>query len=122
MEQIKTVRIRNISQLYLLKQINSCLGKREIPKEVIHRMFRIVHSGKLGKKGFLVLCLNKIEDDDYGIEEAVGMYPGRMWLDENMGTIEVKSGCRKKADWYIAYAKVNGQRIYVLYQPKERHN
>ena len=77
--------------MYLLKQINSCLGKREIPKEVIHRMFRIVHSGKLGKKGFLVLCLNKIEDDYYGIEEAVGMYPGRMWLDENMGTIEVKS-------------------------------
>lgn len=76
--------------MYLLKQINSYLGKREIPKEVIHRMFRIVHSGKLGKKGFLVLCLNKIEDDYYGIEEAVGMYPGRMWLDENMGTIEVK--------------------------------
>ena len=35
---------------------------------VIHRMFRIVHSGKLGKKGFLVLCLNKIEDDYYGID------------------------------------------------------
>ena len=78
----KKVRIRNISQLYLLKQINPCLGKREIPKEVIRRMFRMIHSGKLGEKGFLVLCLNKIEDDYYGIEEAVGMYPCRMWLDE----------------------------------------
>ena len=77
--------------MYLLKQINPCLGKREVPKEVIRRMFRIVHSGKLGKKGFLVLCLNKIEDDYYGIEEVVGMYPYRMWLDESIGAMSRKS-------------------------------
>lgn len=69
------VRIKTISQWYLLKQLNPYLGKKRVPKEVMRAICHILDLKELGKDGYVVLCLDKIADDFYGIEDAVGMYP-----------------------------------------------
>lgn len=117
---MKAIRIKTVSQLYLLKQMNPYLGKYKVPKEVIRKMFHILYSKKLGKDGFLILCLNRIEDDYYGIEDAAAVYPNKIWLEETMNVIPTRNKKGKRRDWYIAYLTVNAQKIQILYTTKDQ--
>lgn len=56
------IRIKTVSQWYLLKQLNGYLGKKQIPEEVMRKIHHILYSRKLGKNGFLILCLNCIKE------------------------------------------------------------
>ncbi|WP_125142146.1 hypothetical protein [Clostridium transplantifaecale] len=115
----KSIRIKTVSQWYLLKQMNNdnFFGKRKIPEEVINQIFRMLYSKQLGRDGYIILCFSKVADDLMGIEDIVGLYPYRLWLDEDMDEIETRTKKGKIKHWYIAHVRVRGQRakIAVIY-------
>lgn len=55
----KAIRIRTVSQWYLLKQLNCYLGKRKFPKEVMRKIYHILSSKKLGKDGLSLCALGR---------------------------------------------------------------
>ena len=116
----KAVRIRTVSQWHLLKQLNDYLGKRKVPEEVMRKIYHILCSKELGKKGFLVLCLDKLNDDWYGIEEAVGMYPNKIKVKEDIDEILTRSKRGKFRSWYVSYIKMDSQKIPLIYTTKKQ--
>ena len=116
----KAVRIRTVSQWRLLKQLNDYLGKRKVPEEVMRKIYYILCSKELGKKGFLVLCLDKLNDDWYGIEEAVGMYPNKIKVKEDIDEILTRSRRGKLRSWYVSYIKIGSQKIPLIYTTKKQ--
>ena len=116
----KAVRIRTVSQWRLLKQLNNYLGKRKVPEEVMRKIYYILCSKELGKKGFLVLCLDKLNDDWYGIEEAVGMYPNKIKVKEDIDEILTRSRRGKLRSWYVSYIKMDSQKIPLIYTTKKQ--
>ena len=116
----KAVRIRTVSQWHLLKQLNDYLGKRKVPEEVMRKIYHILCSKELGKKGFLVLCLDKLNDDWYGIEEAVGMYPNKIKVKEDIDEILTRSRRGKFRSWYVSYIKIGSQKIPLIYTTKKQ--
>lgn len=116
----KAVRIRTVSQWRLLKQLNDYLGKRKVPEEVMRKIYHILCSKELGKKGFLVLCLDKLNDDWYGIEEAVGMYPNKIKVKEDIDEILTRSRRGKLRSWYVSYIKIGSQKIPLIYTTKKQ--
>ena len=116
----KAVRIRTVSQWHLLKQLNDYLGKRTVPEEVMRKIYHILCSKELGKKGFLVLCLDKLNDDWYGIEEAVGMYPNKIKVKEDIDEILTRSRRGKLRSWYVSYIKIGSQKIPLIYTTKKQ--
>lgn len=116
----KAVRIRTVSQWHLLKQLNDYLGKRKVPEEVMRKIHHILCSKELGKKGFLVLCLDKLNDDWYGIEEAVGMYPNKIKVKEDIDEILTRSRRGKLRSWYVSYIKMDSQKIPLIYTTKKQ--
>ena len=116
----KAVRIRTVSQWHLLKQLNNYLGKRKVPEEVMRKIYYILCSKELGKKGFLVLCLDKLNDDWYGIEEAVGMYPNKIKVKEDIDEILTRSRRGKLRSWYVSYIKIGSQKIPLIYTTKKQ--
>ncbi len=116
----KAVRIRTVSQWRLLKQLNNYLGKRKVPEEVMRKIYYILCSKELGKKGFLVLCLDKLNDDWYGIEEAVGMYPNKIKVKEDIDEILTRSRRGKLRSWYVSYIKIGSQKIPLIYTTKKQ--
>ena len=116
----KAVRIRTVSQWRLLKQLNNYLGKRKVPEEVMRKIHHILCSKELGKKGFLVLCLDKLNDDWYGIEEAVGMYPNKIKVKEDIDEILTRSRRGKFRSWYVSYIKMDSQKIPLIYTTKKQ--
>lgn len=116
----KAVRIRTVSQWRLLKQLNNYLGKRKVPEEVMRKIYHILCSKELGKKGFLVLCLDKLNDDWYGIEEAVGMYPNKIKVKEDIDEILTRSRRGKLRSWYVSYIKIGSQKIPLIYTTKKQ--
>ena len=116
----KAVRIRTVSQWRLLKQLNNYLGKRKVPEEVMRKIYYILCSKELGKKGFLVLCLDKLNDDWYGIEEAVGMYPNKIKVKEDIDEILTRSRRGKFRSWYVSYIKIDSQKIPLIYTTKKQ--
>ena len=116
----KAVRIRTVSQWHLLKQLNDYLGKRKIPEEVMRKLYHILCSKKLGKKGFLIVCLDKLRDDYLGIEDIVGMYPNKIKVKEHMDEILTKSRKGKPKSWYVSYIEVRGQKIQLIYTTKKQ--
>lgn len=116
----KAVRIRTVSQWRLLKQLNNYLGKRKVPEEVMRKIYYILCSKELGKKGFLVLCLDKLNDDWYGIEEAVGMYPNKIKVKEDIDEILTRSRRGKLRSWYVSYIKIGSQNIPLIYTTKKQ--
>lgn len=116
----KAVRIRTVSQWHLLKQLNDYLGKRKVPEEVMRKIYHILCSKELGKKGFLVLCLDKLNDDWYGIEEAVGMYPNKIKVKEDIDEILTRSRRGKFRSWYVSYIKMDSQKIPLIYTTKKQ--
>lgn len=113
------MRIKTISQWYLLKQINNTFWKEKIPKEVMQKVYHILGSKKLGKDGFIVLCIRKVHDDFLGLEEAAGMYPYQCYWDEKIDEILVRNR-GKTNSWCISYARIKGQKtkIAVIYKTK----
>ena len=116
----KAIRIRTVSQWRLLKQLNDYLGKRKVPEEVMRKIYHILCSKELGKKGFLVLCLDKLNDDWYGIEEAVGMYPNKIKVKEDIDEILTRSRRGKFRSWYVSYIKMDSQKIPLIYTTKKQ--
>ena len=116
----KAIRIRTVSQWHLLKQLNDYLGKRKVPEEVMRKIHHILCSKELGKKGFLVLCLDKLNDDWYGIEEAVGMYPNKIKVKEDIDEILTRSRRGKFRSWYVSYIKMDSQKIPLIYTTKKQ--
>ena len=116
----KAIRIRTVSQWHLLKQLNDYLGKRKVPEEVMRKIHHILCSKELGKKGFLVLCLDKLNDDWYGIEEAVGMYPNKIKVKEDIDEILTRSRRGKFRSWYVSYIKIGSQKIPLIYTTKKQ--
>ena len=116
----KAIRIRTVSQWHLLKQLNDYLGKRKVPEEVMRKIYHILCSKELGKKGFLVLCLDKLNDDWYGIEEAVGMYPNKIKMKEDIDEIRTRSRRGKFRSWYVSYIKMDSQKIPLIYTTKKQ--
>ncbi len=116
----KAIRIRTVSQWRLLKQLNNYLGKRKVPEEVMRKIYYILCSKELGKKGFLVLCLDKLNDDWYGIEEAVGMYPNKIKVKEDIDEILTRSRRGKLRSWYVSYIKMDSQKIPLIYTTKKQ--
>lgn len=116
----KAIRIRTVSQWHLLKQLNDYLGKRKVPEEVMRKIYHILCSKELGKKGFLVLCLDKLNDDWYGIEEAVGMYPNKIKVKEDIDEILTRSRRGKFRSWYVSYIKMDSQKIPLIYTTKKQ--
>ncbi len=116
----KAVRIRTVSQWHLLKQLNDYLGKRKVPEEVMRKIHHILCSKELGKKGFLVLCLDKLNDDWYGIEEAVGMYPNKIKVKEDIDEILTRCRRGKFRSWYVSYIKMDSQKIPLIYTTKKQ--
>lgn len=116
----KAVRIRTVSQWRLLKQLNNYLGKRKVPEEVMRKIYYILCSKELGKKGFLVLCLDKLKDDWYGIEEVVGMYPNKIKVKEDIDEILTRSRRGKLRSWYVSYIKIGSQKIPLIYTTKKQ--
>lgn len=114
------IRIKTVSQLQLLKQLNNYLGKRKVPKEVISKIYRILYTKELRKEGFIILCLNRVSDDYMGIEDVVDLYPYRLFLEENIDEIYTKSHRGKTKKWYISHVRVKGQqtKIEVIYTTK----
>lgn len=117
----KAIRIKTISQWYLLRQINEYFGKEKIPDEVLRKIYHILYSKKLGKDGFIVLCLNKIRDDYIGINESLNMYPYQVFWEEEIDKITTRTKRGKVREWYISYAKIckQGTKIVVIYVPKD---
>ncbi len=112
------VRIKTMSQWYLLKQFNDYLGKKRVPEEVMRAICHILYSKELGKDGYVVLCLDKIADDFYGIEDAVGMYPNKLKLSERIDEIRTRSRKGKIRSWYVSYIKIKRQKIRLIYTTK----
>ncbi len=118
----KAIRIQTVSQWYLLKQLNHYLGKKRVPREVMRKICHILYSRELGKDGYVVLCLDRIADDFYGIEEAVGMYPNKLKLSERIDEIRTRGKKGKIRSWYVLYIKINGQKIQLIYTTKSQRD
>lgn len=119
----QSIKIQTVSQWYLLKQLNEngFFKKRKIPNEVMRVMLRILYSRTLGKDGFIVLSLKKIQDDSIGIEEMVNLYPYRLWLEERIEEIPTRTKNGMIQNWYMTHAKVKGQttQVKIIYTIKE---
>lgn len=113
-----TIRIKTMSQWYLLKQLNCYLGKKRVPEEVMKKVCHILSSKELGKDDYVILCLNRIVDDFYGIEDAVGMYPNKIKLLERIDEIQTRGRKGNIRSWYVSYIKINGQKIQLIYTTK----
>lgn len=116
----KVIRIRTISQWYLLKQLNNYLGKCAVPKEVMERIFYLLYSKSLGRDGYIALCLEKIEDDYVGVEEVLDIYPHKIIIPEDIGVIPTKTKKGNIKNWYISDISVCGQKskIILVYKAK----
>ena len=114
----KTIRIRTVSQWHLLKQINRYLGKKQIPEEVIVRIYYILHAKELGKDGFIVLCLDRIKDNCLEVEDAVGMYQNKIRIEEKIDEIPIRSRKGRQKSWYITHVKMKSQKIQLIYTTK----
>jgi len=66
----------------------------------------------------VVLCLERIADDFYGIEEAVGMYLNKLKMSERIDEIRTRGKKGKIRNWYVSYIKINGQKIQLIYTTK----
>lgn len=84
----------------------------------MRKVFHILDSKELGKHGYVVLCVDKLADDFYGIEDAVGMYPNKLKLSERIDEIWTKGKKGKIRSWYVSYIKINGQKIQLIYTTK----
>lgn len=113
------IKIKTVSQWELLNQLNCYLGKWKLPKAVIRKIYYMLKSKKLGKNGFIVLCLKDIKDDIIGLDEVVGLYPCQCKWEEQIDDIDIGRGKRKKC-WYISYADIRGQetKVAVVFSTK----
>lgn len=86
----KVIRIRTISQWYLLKQL------------------------------YIALCLEKIEDDYVGVEEVLDIYPHKIIMPEDIGVILTKTKKGNIKNGYISDISVCGQKskIILVYKAK----
>lgn len=113
------IKIKTVSQWYLLMQINNYLGKRKVPKAVLRKIYYMLYSQELGKDGFIVLSLKNIKDNITGLEEIVDLYPYICNWEDKIDDID--TGKRKqKRCWYISYANIKRQktRIALIYATK----
>lgn len=114
----KVIRLRTISQWYLLKQLNRYLGKHAIPKEVMEKIYFLLKS--LGRNGYIALCLEKIEDNYIGMEEVLDIYPDKISIKEESKVIPTKTEKGNMRNWYISNINVCGQetKIILIYKVK----
>lgn len=117
------IKIYTESQLVLLRNINSLLGKYKIPKEILKEVGKMLTVEKLGKCGFIAIFLNPLIDSVEEIKETLNLYPQRIEVVKDLKDIEVqekKSWMSKRKEWYLDEWKVNNDRskIYVIYSVK----
>ncbi len=82
------------------------------------RIYYILHAKELGKDGFIVLCLDRIKDDCLEVEDAVGMYPNKIRIEEKIDEIPIRSRKGKTKSWYITHVKMKSQKIQLIYTTK----
>ena len=109
----KVIRIRTISQWYLLKQLNGYLGKYVIPEEVMEKIYYLLKSS--GRNSYVALCLKKIKDDYIGVEDALDIYPDKISIEEETKVIQTKTKKGNVRNWYIANINVCGQETKIIF-------
>lgn len=111
-----------MSQWYLLRQLNrnGCFGKKRIPNEVMNRILRMLYDKELAGSDFIVLCLKKIRDTYFDIEDIIDVYPYRIKLSEDIDTIPTTYPNGKRGDWYISHVTIKGQntKVKIIYTTK----
>lgn len=116
----KIIRLRTVSQWHLLKQLNDYLGKHAIPKEVMKKLYYLLYSKSFGRDGYIALCLETIEDDYIGIEDALNIYPQKISIADDIGIIPTKTKKGIVKNWYVTHINVCGQntKILLIYKTK----
>lgn len=82
------------------------------------RIYYILHAKELGKDGFIVLCLDRIKDNCLEVEDAVGMYPNKIRIEEKIDEIPIRSRKGRQKSWYITHVKMKSQKIQLIYTTK----
>lgn len=122
MKRKKTVKIQNISQWHLLRQLNSgsFLKAERIPEEVMREIYYTLKTRRLGKNGFIVLCFDFIYDDGIGIEEAAGVYPCHLYMEERLDEIQTFAKGSTET-WMVSYAEISEckKKVALIYRVKE---
>lgn len=116
----KGIKIKTLSQWHFLNQINPYLKKDAIPPEVLKRLYYLLSSKVLGKNGYAVLCIKKINDDYFGYTQLLDVYPDKLMVEDNTDKIHVTTSKGKLKPWYITYCTLRNQKIRVafVYRPK----
>ncbi|KAI4442330.1 hypothetical protein FMM80_22995 [Schaedlerella arabinosiphila] len=120
------IKISNLSQLLILRNINPLLNKYKIPRMVLHEIGNILTFKRNSENDYVVLFLEPIKNDITGILDKLSLYIKEVELsDENIHTIEVegkKHPMKRNRiwSWYDISVPSENHRIIVVYSMKEK--
>lgn len=123
---MKSIKIYTKSQLVLLRNINSMLGRYKVPREIIKQMDYILEEEVLGVQGFLIVLLNPVRDDIREIEDTVNVYPLEIEFHNDLKREEIKDiSCEiaRDREWYLNKVSIKGtdSQVCVLYSIMKKH-
>lgn len=123
---MKSIKIYTKSQLVLLRNINSMLGRYKVPREIIKQMDYILEEEVLGVQGFLIVLLNPVRDDIREIEDTVNAYPLEIEFHNDLKREEIKDiSCEiaRDREWYLNKVSIKGtdSQVCVLYSIMKKH-
>lgn len=123
---MKSIKVYTKSQLVLLRNINSMLGRYKVPREIIKQMDYILEEEVLGVQGFLIVLLNPVRDDIREIEDTVNVYPLEIEFRNDLKREEIKDlSCEiaRDREWYLNKVSIKGtdSQVCVLYSIMKKH-
>jgi hypothetical protein len=119
------IKIYTRSQLVLLRQLNTMLGKYQIPGEILEEADKLLDRKKLGRSGFIAVMIEPLTDSVEEVKMLLNCYPKRIEVSEHIRGIPIKQEglwLTKRKEWYRDCWKVAGEQsnIYTIYPIKLR--
>ncbi|WP_418620943.1 hypothetical protein [Sellimonas intestinalis] len=117
------LKLVEMGQLDLLKQVNPYLGKLKVPDGVLGMIRKILGKTEWGEKDYIVLFLKPVKSDTIGLFDELKIYPDKAEEDEDEEMWEdVKDKGKVKRMWscYKVKLRKSDIRIYIIYSMKKK--
>lgn len=117
------LKIVEVGQLDLLKQVNPCLGKYKIPDGVFGIIRRILDQAEWRERDYIALFINPVKNDTIGLFDELKIYPDNA-EDENKDFWEdIKDNKHLKRTWscYRIRLKKSDIKVYLIYSMTKKN-
>lgn len=117
------IKIYNKSQLTLLWQLNSLLGKYKVPLEMLKEAEKILHLNGIGQNGFIAIILEPVTGNTVELLSILNYQPQELELYGDVEPIIIsdrREWLSKKRSWYKDSFNIKGDTsmVHVLYSVK----